>query len=371
MLRAGLPEIPMTTEEESKRDTLWELGTKLLKDDVLKARGGTSLLRWGWGWSQGQYGRSRGGELFGTQTVVKSGLSTLGRALTVLLNNPSLFIFGNVFAYNTAGGQIDFGNQGVVSTGVMGRYGSTQKFAIPNYRIDEGSTIYWDASKAGPEKNSQINQNLIELEGRAKWICGGSHRCTVSNQPFNLNPLQEDNWSDMNDNPARPEGGIWKANRLSIKGNVTFQGKGLIIVKELMMIDAADDGAPGNMSYGTQEGNLGVIVKEGDLAIFNAVKVVGAYFVPGKTTPPGATITDGRVIFGKDSPGVFVKGSLIAKDFGFNRRRSTLGEEGTDIEETGLEDFQGAIVYDANLIKNPPPGFANLFSAVIEPALPE
>lgn len=206
----------------------------------------------------------------------------------------------------------NIGNLTVSADSVVSANGAVEvggtRYTIANYsRVDEEQTAE-TLSRLKREKAVRLSTGDYTLTGL-----------------FNLNP-RSGSPSDLVNNVANPEGGVWYVPGNLIVGTVTMYGKGTIIVGGSVSVLP---GAARRLTSGPENALvLGIIAETGNISLSGLQLLRGAYYAPEGTVTLGA---------GTSATGLFVGKSIVL--------------ESSDID----------IRYDGQISVTPPPGFSEAF----------
>jgi len=249
--------------------------------------------------------------------------------IAYMMINSQIRVFGDVYS----GGKIlgpgisshgwwDLG----LSKDLIEKYNSL--YQIPNYSIGANSTMYWDTSDT-TYKNTQMRLNIEQLINEYgkelnQSTINGAFWLNTDDNNGNAPPANIPEWY-----ASHPTGGVWVTDKGLTLKDVTFHGKGTIIVRDNLTIN-------GNLQYFDQNSSLGIIVL-GNITFNNSsTSAVGAFFTPNKITYSGTTPFE-------------LRGLQVASSFNFSGRTAP-----------NPDDFALTFIYDGRVVTNPPPGFKSI-----------
>ncbi|OQA52623.1 MAG: hypothetical protein BWY43_00412 [candidate division WS2 bacterium ADurb.Bin280] len=278
---------------------------------------------------------TRGGYLSQSPVKItdKSGSVVLGSANSYIFYNPLYYIFGNVFSGNSnLTRTFDFSSRNsAISINSDDNSKLSSEASLYGYIFDKNSLIYWD--KTNRDKNIQMEQNISRYISDPKMEVV----CTIYSGEFdhggNFN-LHSKNCAGANSSPTSEEKSLYPAGRVwyyklqsgdspDFELKRKFKGKGTLIVDF--------EKHPGGKITISKEidATLGLIVINGGNVVFDdsATKYNGIIFVPGDNS---SSVNGGKIIFEADGEPVMIKGSLVANEIVFNKRRK--GSNGYAVE---------------------------------------
>jgi hypothetical protein len=271
---------------------------------------------------------SCGGAVYQTPVEIYNGTDWDIADVAYLLINPQIRIFGDVYS----GGKIlgpgisshgwwDLG----LSKDLIEKYNSL--YQIPNYSIGAQSTMYWNTNDT--YKNTQMRLNIEQLINEYgkeldRSTINGAFWLNTDDNSGNAPPANIPEWY-----ASHPTGGVWVTDKGLTLKDVTFHGKGTIIVRDNLTIN-------GDLQYFDQNSSLGIIVL-GNITFNNSsTSAVGAFFTPNKITYTG------------NQP-FTLNGLQVASSFNFSGRTAS-----------SPDDFALTFIYDGRVVTNPPPGFKSI-----------
>lgn len=251
-----------------------------------------------------------------TATATFQGITKSARATVNVQDICSAEVIGDVFAEGTVA-NLTVDDRSIIAAGKSIIEVDGKAVKLTDYQIGER----WDEFK---KSQIEITKNLINE--RAKKLPTGYKLSSV----FNLNP----------DGPSNPEGGVFYVpGNLTIDKDVTFSGKGTIIVEGRIIFPNGKR----KLSYTDPSKDIvGFISLKGDLRIPALSQIKGAFFVADGSITVVGTVPGGTT----KAEGLFVA------------------------DEIKLEGQNTTIIYDGRIVTNPPLGFAEHFVPTINEARP-
>jgi len=295
--------------------------------------------------------------LFGGEASLLIGGMTVAKSKAQALLVAVVKIFGDIY-FKDASSKLGLG---VTQDQGVGAAANDFLYFEPPVKFENYTMATWNAGTPS-NRNDKMTDNIKKLMKAINCTITANTTIgdPISPTIFNLNPITNCSWQESGrpaDNSNRtPDGQIWyfsNQNGLTLN-NVTFQGKGTIIVNGNLNVN-------GNIYYSDLPGPIpasaGFIVctMDSDSATGqcksdttnvnitnNVSNLVGAYFIPNGTFDTNAS--------GGGGSGLNFTGSIVTKDINIDKSRST------DLTDPNA-GFSLVFNYDPKVATSPPPGF--------------
>lgn len=272
-----------------------------------------------------------------------------------LLYNPIFYLFGNMFSGSSPSSTaFDFGRgSSSVSTGDFGNEKLNTASSLYNYYFDTQSVLFWD--KKNRDKNKAMEENIDRIIGeeekRPDNFCPLKNINALSGKPVYLNN-KNCAISERDNSNIWPNGRVWYIKATSdIKISSTIEKGGTVVV------DFGGTSADYKVKIDTKKSDfpkdsfLGLILINGGNVEFTteATYFRGIVFAPGREKEGGG----GRVVFAEDGESLLVRGSVIADEIDFNKRKKDENK------------YAVSVYLDGALINARIPGFEKLMDIII------
>jgi len=301
--------------------------------------------------------KSRGGTLVSLPVKMKdlTGNNTFFEDQFYLLYNPIFYLFGNMFSGSSPSSTaFDFGHgSSSISTGDFGNEKLNTASSLYNYYFDTQSVLFWD--RTNRDKNKTMEENIARIIGeegnRPDNFCELDNINALRGQTVYLNN-KNCAISQADNSNIWPNGRVWY-----IKATSDIEISSRIAKGGTIVVDFGDTSADYKVMINTQKNDfpnnsfLGLILINGGNIEFtrDATYFRGITFSPGRSGGGG-----GRVVFAQDGESLLVRGSVIADEIDFNKRRKDNNKK-----------YAVSVYLDGALINARIPGFEKLMDIIV------